>query len=145
MQDKISEAFNKAKKLLKENNDDIRLLTNAVATFLFVHSAQGVIDNGGYRYFFESNWPQTPEYVRFAEAYSAIGCETQAAELSRIVATFPFDNSHINEDGRNKYMDENYDEDAFEIEGWGDELCGDDTVWEKLEVFYLEHITDFGA
>ncbi len=143
MQDKINEAFDKTQKLLKEKNDDIGQLPESVATFLLVYASQGVIDNGGYRYFFESNWPQAPTYSRFVDAYSAIGCEAQAATLARVVETFPFENPHLDEDGRNAYVAANYDEDTCEVKGWGDALCGDESVWVKLEAFYTEHISDF--
>lgn len=143
MTDIISEGFDKSLSLLEKAGNDIDLLPQSVAIFLLVHSAQGVIDNGGYRYFFESNWPGTPSYGHFIEAYNKIGCEKQADDLARVVSTFPFPSPHLDERGRNKYIDENMDEDEYEVKGWGDALCGDKDVWAKLEAFYALHSADF--
>jgi len=54
--DILSEGFGKAEIKLKKASDDICRLPDAIRNFLLVYSAQGVIDNGGYRYFFQSNW-----------------------------------------------------------------------------------------
>lgn len=143
MSDAVSRGFKKALRLLEKAKDDLDLLPETVATFLLVHSAQGVIDNGGYRYFFELNWPNDPPYTRFIEAYKTIGCEKQAADFARVVDAFPFDHPHLDEEGRNKYMNENFDEDARDVKGWGDKLCGDQEVWKKLETFYNTHAPDF--
>lgn len=141
--DQISLAFKKAVKMLYKANDNIELLPPTVSFFLLVHSAQGVIDNGGYRYFFESDWPNNPPYSRFVNAYNAIGCNKQAHELARVVSTFPFDSPHLKKEYRNKYMTENYNDDNHEIKGWGDALCGDKEVWEKLKQYYLINKKEF--
>ena len=143
MTDVIAEGFDKSLILLEKVDNQIDLLPKSGATFLLVHSAQGVIDNGGFRYFFESNWPETPPYSRFVEAYRTIGCEKQADELARVAGTFPFPSPHLDEESRNKYIDANLDEDEYEVKGWGDELCGDNEVWVKLEKFYKDHASDF--
>ena len=141
--DPISDGFKKAVKKLDKAKDNIDLLPQSVTTFLFVHSAQGVIDNGSYEYFFGSDWPKKPPYSRFVEAYSAIGCKNQAKELARVVSTFPFDNPHLKESSRKKYMKENYDDENYHVKGWGNKLCGDKEVWEKLEKYYLRNKKDF--
>jgi hypothetical protein len=60
-----------------------------------------------------------------------------------VAASFPFDEPNKRELDRNKYMEENYDEDKLEIKGWGDSLCGDKEVWEKLSKYYLENYKEF--
>lgn len=143
MADILSEGFDKAERLLRKAKDNINLLPAAVANLLMIYSAQGVIDNGGYKYFFESDWPMQPPYSRFVEAYAAIGCDKQAADLARVVATFPFDNPHLEAEKRNQFMDENYDEETFSVNGWGDMLCGDEEVWTRLEAYYLKNTSEF--
>jgi hypothetical protein len=143
MEDKIIEAFHKARKLLEQNNHELSGLPTSVITFLLVHGAQGTIDNGGFRYFFGADWPNNPPYSQFIEAYKTIGCEAQAKELERVVATFPFKNPHLYEEWRKKYMADNYDDEELEVKGWGEDLCGDEEVWAKLEEFYIENIQDF--
>ena len=108
-----------------------------------VYSAQGVIDNGGYRYFFESDWPDNPQYSKFVDAYSAIGCIKQSKDIGRVVSSFPFDNPHLYESERIKYIEDNFDDDEYEVKGWGDTLCGDAEVWEKLESYYRNNKDDF--
>ncbi len=139
----IFDAFDKAIKKLDKAKDNIDLLPISVATFLFVHSAQGVIDNGGYEYFFGGDWPGKPPYSRFVEAYIAIGCRKQAKELARVISTFPFSDPHLKEGARKKYIKKNYDDAKDEIKGWGKKLIGNKEVWEMLKKYYLKHKIDF--
>lgn len=104
-----------------------------------LYAAQGVIDNGGFKYFFGEDWPNQPPYSVFVDAYAAIGCPEQAKDLARVAASFPFRNPHLFRDLRKMYMTENYDEDNLHVKGWGEALCGDEEVWQKLEQFILEH------
>jgi|GEM_PF-752194 len=139
----IDKAFKQATIKLKKVNENINDLPRSVATFLIAYSAQGVIDNGGYRYFFEADWPNNPPYSKFVEAYFIIGCVKQSQDIDRVVSTFPFENPHLNESRRIEFIEANYDEDELEVPGWGEKLCGDTDVWEKLEGYYLENINDF--
>lgn len=139
----LDKAFKQATKKLKKAGEDIFKLSKPVSTFLFVYSAQGVIDNGGYKYFFESDWPNNPPYSNFINAYEEIGCEKQAIDFNRVVSSFPFENPHLNESARQKYIDDNYDEDEIEVKGWGEALCGDKEVWPKLEEYYLQNKEQF--
>lgn len=145
MNDIISEAFEKAQALSNAigTETDIELLPKPVQIFMLVYAAQGVIDNGGYCYFFESDWPSNPPYSSFINAYSEIGCHKQSKELSRVVSMFPFADPHLKAEERKKYIKENYDDDTFEVRGWGEKLCGDNEVWRQLTVYYQEHAYDF--
>ena len=80
-----------AQQMLTSVDDDMSRLPESVRIFLLVNGAQGVIDNGGYNYFFEADWPGTPPYEVFADAYEAIGCIRQAAD-----APLPGHNSRMN-------------------------------------------------
>ena len=145
MSEIISEAFKKAEATAKAKKaeNDIHLLPKPVMTFLLVYSAQGVIDNGGYAYFFGSDWPDKLPYEYFYEAYNEIGCTNQAKDIQRVISTFPFTDPHLKMDERKKYIKENYYDEAFEVIGWGDALCGDEEVWEKLSSYYKIHENDF--
>jgi len=142
MSDIIDEAFKKAFARYGSIKN-INFLPPIIANFLLVHDAQGVIDNGGYRYFFGSNWPNNPPYSRFVDAYIAIGCKKQARDMERVVNTFPFENPHLHETRRSEYIKANFDEDSHEVKGWGDALCGDEEVWEKLREYYLKNKPEF--
>lgn len=139
----VSKAFDKAIVLLENANDDFSCLPGSVANYIMVYSAQSILDEGGYYYFFEANFPKEPPYSWFVEAYHAIGCEKQAADLARVVSTFPFEDPHLDAVKRGSFMDMNFDVKADEVRGWGDALIEDDEVWIKLGEYYLKHAEDF--
>jgi ankyrin repeat protein len=123
--------------------EDITGLPPIIANLVLVVAAQGVIDNGGFKAFFEADWPNNQPYQLFVNAYRAIGCENQAKIFQGVIASFPFDNPHLHADLRNKYMDENYDSDKFKIKNWDEDLCGDEEIWVKLENYIMEHKQEF--
>ena len=144
-EDKCIHAFKKAVLMLQANSGEIESLPEPVKIFLLVHGAQGIIDNGGYRYFFESDWPDNPPYETFIRAYEVIGCDSQAEELRRVVATFPFARPELHKERRNAFIDANFDGEADSVRGWGDALCGDEDVWRKLADYYEAHKAAFGS
>ena len=139
----IYPAIEAAEAMLSSVDDDMSRLPEAVQIFLSVNGAQGVIDNGGYVYFFEEDWPNTPPYAVFILAYEAIGCDQQAADLRRVVSTFPFENPHLHKEQRQAFMNARYDKSKRCIPEWGEALCGDTDVWEKLARYYEMHEGDF--
>ena len=143
--DKLEDLSNRGFELLDANEGDFTALPKPVATLLRVQGAQGIIDNGGYRYFFEKNWEGTPPYSAFIEAYEEIGCHAQAADLARVVATFPFEQPHLHEQLRNRFIEEFFDEKSYCVLPWGEALCGDRTVWQKLEAYADRHSSEFRA
>jgi hypothetical protein len=132
-----------AQQMLTSVSDDMGRLPDSVRIFLLVHGAQGVIDNGGYKYFFEADWPGNPPYEHFSEAYEAIGCISQAADLRRVAGTFPFQDAHLRKDERKAFIDARYDEKTHCVPEWGDALCGDTEVFEKLALHIALHRKDF--
>jgi hypothetical protein len=143
--DELDTAIAQAERMLKSAGGDYAKLAPTVATFLRVHGAQGIIDNGSYVYFFESDWEGKPPYDVFVDAYAAIGCARQAAELRRIVETFPFPEPHLRERERQDYMQAHLDEATQEVRGWGDLLCGDASVWNQLVSYWRANSADFTA
>src|SRR5580658_6853523 len=63
-------------------------------TLILVHNAQGIIDNGGLQYFFESDFVEKPPYSLFVNAYRLIGATEAADALASAVQLFPFSNPH---------------------------------------------------
>jgi hypothetical protein len=98
-----------------------------------------------YNYFFEQDWPGIPPYEDFAAAYEAIGCIRQAADLRRVAASFPFPEPHLHKEERKAFMDARYDESTYCVPEWGNALCGDKEVWERLATFYALCRKDFPA
>jgi hypothetical protein len=134
-----------AQQMLTSVGDDMSRLPESVRIFLLVNGAQGVIDNGGYKYLFGQDWPGNPPYENFAVAYEAIGCIRQAADLRRVAASFPFSEPHLHKDERKAFIDARYDKSTYCVPEWGDALCGDKEVWEKLATFYFMCRKDFPA
>lgn len=75
---------------LKAVGGDWSKLPEPMAVVGRICAAQGVIDNGGLRYFFENDWPGQPPYSTFAAAYRAIGCESEAMAIDKAVMLFAF-------------------------------------------------------
>jgi hypothetical protein len=128
---------------MEDVDNDLNRLSPAVRTFFLVHAAQGTMDNGGYRYFFTEDWPGTPPYQVFISAYETIGCRKQAAELERVVNTFPFPDPHLHKDQREAFIDSNYDKVKFCVPVWGNALRDDNEVWDRLAKYYRKHEAEF--
>lgn len=139
----IFPAIDAAEEKLAEAGDRMDRLPKAVRVLLLVHGAQSALDNGGYANFFGSDWPDKPPYTDFVSAYTAIGCRKQAADMRRVIKTFPFPDAHLQKKKREAYIKKNYDKRAFAVRGWGDALCGDEEVWEKLAAYFEKHVRDF--
>ena len=117
---------------LDDADGDITKLDDPLHTAAIIFAAQGVIDNGGLRYFFESNWPYHPPYSVFADAYERIGRLAAASAIREAAATFGVDDPEHHCDLRCDYIDEHYDSDTYEVIGWNDCICGDEEVWTDL-------------
>jgi hypothetical protein len=70
-----------------------------------VEQAQGIIDNGGFEYFFENDWPKNPPYTVFIEAFCAIGAKETAEWMENVVEMFPFPEPHKDCKRRREYME----------------------------------------
>ena len=58
-------------------------------TVVLVIAAEGVIDNGGLRLFFENDWPDHPPYSTFSAAFRTIGADDLADAIETAAALFP--------------------------------------------------------
>ena len=110
-------------------------------TVAILYSVQAIIDNGGFQYLFENDFPHDPDYSRFVEAYRRIGANSAAERLEKAVAMFPFENPHRYQDQRLSFM-ETLDEESefFEL---GNEVCGDERVWADLEAYAKTNAASF--
>ncbi len=74
-----------------------------------------MIDNGGFKYFFESDWPHNPSYTTFSEAYRRIG-KTEAGDAIEYAAkSFGIQTPERNEAFRNEFMEKQFG--SHETEG----------------------------
>jgi hypothetical protein len=102
-------------------------------TVALIYSAQGVIDNGGLIYFFESDWPGNPPYSLFADAYRRIGCAAAADAISQAAESFGVPHPERDQAGRNAFMKRFVESDGQDAsEYWDDPICGDEEVWSNL-------------
>jgi len=115
------------------SRDDPRCLSITDQTILAVSSAQGVIDNGGFRYFFGADWPGQPPYSFFSDAYRRIGAEMAATCLDEALDLFPFADPERHGDLRKEFLGSLPD--THELLALGDRVCGDQAVWEHLEQY----------
>lgn len=106
-------------------------------TVVLLYAAQGRIDNGGFRYFFENDFSGNPPYQAFAEAYRRIGAITAADCLDQAVAVFTSDQPHLSQDKRNEFMDAMEESDDFF--GLDDRACGDKSIWQSLTQYVVDH------
>ena len=126
---------------LKQNGGDPRTLGLPEQTVAVIYGAQGVIDNGGFRYFFENNWPGRPPYSLFSDAYRRIDATDAADCLDRAVRLFPSPRPHLAMGMRNRFMDALPEDD--QLFALGGRVCGDTTVWTKLERYVGQHTEAF--
>ncbi|MDH5326333.1 MAG: DMP19 family protein [Gammaproteobacteria bacterium] len=75
--------------LTTQSNFDIRKLPEVPRNVVAVVTAQAIIDNGGFRQFFESEFDGTPDYHLFVEAYEAIGAAESARAIEQALELFP--------------------------------------------------------
>ena len=114
----------------------------AIQTVIAVYPAQGIIDNGSFQYFFESDFPQTPPYSFFSDAYRRIGAEQAANNIDKAVELFGFSDPHLNIEKRGVFLDQRMDEDCL-FHQLGDQVCGDESVWEKLADYVIKNIEEY--
>jgi hypothetical protein len=118
-------------------------LTPQLRAFIQVHSAQGIIDNGGLQYFFECNWEGNPPYSSFVDAYRTIGAKEAADALERAAGLFGFPNPHLDAARRSTRMEELWAEAYGEFAECDGVLCGNEEVWEQLGRFVAKNTDAF--
>ena len=85
-------------------DDSIFSLPQVSQVVLVILAAQGYIDNGGFIYFFEGDYPGNPSFAVFADAFRAIGADESAECIEVAVSLFPFPEPHLHGDARRDYL-----------------------------------------
>lgn len=117
---------------VKQAHGDVLQLPLPVQTVAVIDSAQGIIDNGGLEYFYESDFPSNPPYSFFVEAYRRIGAETAASCLEASARMFPFSEPHLHEAKRLQWLENVRDDESLEFVKLSRRICGDQVVLLKL-------------
>lgn len=65
---------------------DLTKVEPPLQTVAIIYTVQGMFDNGGFRYIFENDFPFSPPYSLFSDAYRRIGAIEAADLLDKAVA-----------------------------------------------------------
>lgn len=118
-------------------------LTLPARTVWLAASAQGYIDSGGLRSFFEAGFPGDPPYFVFAEALRRIGAGEAAACIEKAAGLFPFRNPHKCRSWRARFLSSLEEGHPFFLI---DELArGNRDVWRLLWKYIEAHKEYFKA
>jgi len=129
-----------------EAETDISRFSRARQVFITIYSAQGIIDNGGFGYFFESDWPGQPPYSRFSDAYREIGAGDVAGFIDRAASLFGIADPHLHRDARLRYLKENCRDESAELIKLGDRAIDESRrVFRLLEDYVRRHADHFHA
>jgi len=139
----LDHAFKHTFAKLDAAGGDIGKLPLPLQTVAVVSSAQGMIDNGGFRYFFENDWPGQPPYSYFVDAYRRIGAVDAAQAFEEAVAVFPFEDPHKQAKKRNEVLERYQDDPADPLERLSDRVCGNETIWQQLEQYVTTNAAAF--
>lgn len=124
---------------------DVFQLPLPIQTVAVVQTAQGIIDNGGLEYFYESDFVGNPPYSFFAETFRRIGAEAAASRIEVSSHMFPFTDPHLHEAKRQLWLDGIKENEAHEFVVLSRRACGDTSVFSKLAEFIEENRSAFAA
>jgi hypothetical protein len=127
---------------LDEVGGDPMNLPEEMRPIALLYTFQAMVDNGGFRYPMEADFPFTPPYSIFVDAYRAVGAESAAALLEDSLARFPMSNPHLDTEARNAFLDSLNEENQFFQNG--DKVCGDEAVWQQMEAYVTQRPSVFG-
>lgn len=130
---------------LQEAGGRIAALAVAIQTLVVVESAQGIIDNGGLEYFYESDFVDAPPYSFFVEAYRRIGAESVASCIEATSRMFPFPEPHLHESKRQRWLDGVREDEQHEFFRLSQRACGDASVFVKLADYVERNKETFNA
>ena len=79
-------------------------LSEPLLTVWAVVFAQGIIDNGGFGYFFENDFPENPPYSVFWEAFRRIGALESSQCIETVANLFPAQRPELDYQMRRDYL-----------------------------------------
>ncbi|MBL8863792.1 MAG: DUF4375 domain-containing protein [Planctomycetes bacterium] len=128
----LDEATSRAFAVLAAAGGDLDRLDELDRTLVIVTSAQGLIDNGGLRGFFENDFPGTPPYDSFVAAYRHAGAVEVAAAIARAAARYPFRDPHLHVERRRDWHAACAARGERPFEDLDVVACGNEQVWMAL-------------
>ncbi|WP_312844488.1 DMP19 family protein [Diaphorobacter nitroreducens] len=131
--------------LVQEAGGDVSRLPEPVQTVVVVDTAQGIIDNGGLEYFYESDFPGNPPYSFFVETFRRIGAESVASCIEVTYRMFPFPEPHLHEGKRQQWLESVKHDESHEFVRLSRRACGDESVFRKLAEYVETNRHEYGA
>lgn len=102
------------------------------------YSAQGVIDNGGFPYLFENNWPGITDWNIFADDFEAVGHTTGAEAIRAALRLFPHGQPQTDLKERRKHIFGTLGGLDGELGKLDRVICGESEFLDQLLVRYIE-------
>ena len=140
--DFFDRSFVSAKNLLEASGGAMESIPMPAQTVLLIGTAQGVLDNGGLRYFFESDFPGRPSYETFADAYARIGAQQCADAIRQAAARFPFSDPHLRRAERCDQLDVWSSIPESPLDALDDVLLRSGGVWALLDRYLEDHLDE---
>ncbi len=127
-----------------ESNTDISHFSRPRQVFITIYSAQGSIDNGGFGYFFERDWPGQPPYSRFSDAYREIGAANVAEWIDRGASLFGIPEPHLHRAARLQYLNTHCRDESADLIKLGDRAIDESKrVFSRLKEYVRRHADEF--
>lgn len=139
----MDEASDLAFAALHKNKGDVLSLSLPMQTVVVIYTAQGIIDNGGLEYFFESDFPSGATYYYIMDAYRRIGASAVAECIEAAVRMFPFQDAHLKSDARNNYLAALGPDESRAFTSCSEAACGNKDVWVCLEEYVSANFDAF--
>lgn len=119
-------------KLMDSSDGCLRDLPLPLQTVAVIYSAQGIIDNGGLEYFYESDFDVESPYSYYVDAYRRIDAQEAANCIEKTAKMFGVSDPHLRIADRRKFLEEVEQDEKHEFRRLSDLICGNQEVWEKL-------------
>jgi hypothetical protein len=117
-EDIVDKVFDK----IMQDGFDVHRSPLAHKVVVMVTTAQGVIDNGGFDYFFEQSFAGEPDYQEFVTVYNEIGAFESAGAIEQAIQinlhqgvnsfedldSVMFENSEADRNRLKKYVEKNF-------------------------------------
>lgn len=134
MDDFLNAAIDRAFEELDKVGGVLRRLSEPFRTLAIITSAQSVIDNGGLRNFFETDWPLQPPYKMFSDAYRMINATAEANAIDAASTGFNVSHPESCEDKRCAFLSSSKGRQVDDLDAT---MTSD--VWERLTDYAEAH------
>ena len=118
-------------------DNDLSKIPPVTVPIALLYMFQGTVDNGGFQYPMETDFPGCPPYSAFVEAYQRIGANEAAKALEQAVALFPFDHPEHKAQARCEFFGSLEEGSLFEQ--LSDKVCGDESIWKRMDEYVATH------